>query len=67
MAILIRITSADDTVRKLTVPGSAALAIAPGDRIELVGIEREAVQIIRRGDDVVVRLENGEEISGGDR
>ncbi len=60
MRILIRITGSDGGAREIELEPGATLIVAPGDRIELVDVQRADVVIVRRGNDLEVRLDNGD-------
>ncbi len=61
MTITVRIISADGSVREVVVRPDDAIAVQRGDHVELLGIDPDAATLDQVGDDVVVRLEGGEE------
>ncbi len=61
VTITVRTTGVDGSVREVAVRPDDAVAVQPGDHVELLGVDPDAATLDQVGDDIVVRLEDGEE------
>ncbi len=61
VTITVRTTGVDESVREVAVRPDDAVAVQPGDHVELLGVDPDAATLDQVGDDIVVRLEGGEE------
>ncbi len=61
VTITVRTIGADGSFREVAVRPNEAIAVQPGDHVELLGVDPDAATLDQVGDDIVVRLEGGEE------